>query len=60
MFPLAAAELGEAFGLERVLRHGFVLLVWTSETTRAVKRQSGEVAAHGHGLPCDFGGHSSK
>lgn len=36
MFPLAAAELGEEFRLERVLRHGSVPLVWTSETPRAV------------------------
>ena len=36
MFPLAAAELGEEFHLEKVLRHGSVPLVWTSETPRAV------------------------
>ena len=36
MFPLAAAELGGAFELEKVLRHGSVPLVWTSESPRAV------------------------
>ena len=36
MFPLVAAELGEAFDLERLLRYGSVPLVWTSETPRAI------------------------
>ena len=36
MFPLTAAELGADFDLERVLRHGSVPLVWTSDTPRAV------------------------
>ena len=36
MFPLTAAELGAEFDLERVLRHGSVPLVWTSDAPRAV------------------------
>lgn len=32
MFPLTAAELGPAFDLDKVLRHGSIPLVWTSET----------------------------
>ena len=36
MFPLAAAELGKEFDLEKVLRHGSVPLVWTSESPRTV------------------------
>ncbi len=36
MFPLTAAELGDAFDLERVLRHGSIPLVWTSADPRAV------------------------
>lgn len=36
MFPLTAAELGPAFDLERLLRHGSVPLVWTSDDPRAV------------------------
>ena len=36
MFPLTAAELGPAFDLDRVLRHGSVPLVWTSEAPRDV------------------------
>ena len=36
MFPLAAAELGPEFDLDRVLRHGSLPLVWTSATPRAV------------------------
>ena len=36
MFPLAAAELGSAFDLNRVLRYGSVPLVWTNEEPRAV------------------------
>ena len=36
MFPLAAAELGKEFDLEKVLRHGSVPLVWTSKSPRPV------------------------
>ena len=36
MFPLTAAELGPAFDLDKVLRHGYIPLVWTSETPRDV------------------------
>ena len=36
MFPLTAAELGPAFDLDKVLRHGSIPLVWTSETPRDV------------------------
>ena len=36
MFPLTAAELGAEFDLDRVLRHGSVPLVWTSDAPRAV------------------------
>ena len=36
MFPLAAVELGKEFDLEKVLRHGSVPLVWTSESPRTV------------------------
>ena len=36
MFPLTAAELGPAFDLDKVLRHGSIPLVWTSETPREV------------------------
>ena len=36
MFPLTASELGPAFDLDRVLRHGSIPLVWTSETPREV------------------------
>ena len=36
MFPLTAAELGADFDLDRVLRHGSIPLVWTSDTPRAV------------------------
>ena len=36
MFPLTAAELGPAFDLDRVLRHGSVPLVWASEAPRDV------------------------
>ena len=36
MFPLTAAELGPAFDLDRVLRHGSIPLVWTSEAPRDV------------------------
>ena len=36
MFPLTAAELGADFDLDRVLRHGSVPLVWTSEQPREV------------------------
>ena len=36
MFPLTAAELGAEFDLDRVLRHGSVPLVWTSDSPRAV------------------------
>ena len=36
MFPLTAAELGVEFDLHRVLRHGAVPLVWTSEAPRDV------------------------
>lgn len=36
MFPLTAAELGAEFDLDRVLRHGSVPLVWTSDDPRAV------------------------
>ena len=31
MFPLTAAELGSDFDLDRVLRHGSIPLVWTSD-----------------------------
>ncbi|MCY3842181.1 MAG: DUF4143 domain-containing protein [Acidobacteria bacterium] len=31
MFPLTAAELGADFDLDRVLRHGSIPLVWTSD-----------------------------
>ena len=36
MFPLTAAELGADFDLDRVLRHGSIPLVWTSDTPREV------------------------
>ena len=36
MFPLSPAELGAEFDLERVLRHGSLPLVWTSEEPAAV------------------------
>ena len=36
MFPLTAAELGPVFDLDKVLRHGSIPLVWTSETPRDV------------------------
>ena len=36
MFPFTAAELGPAFDLDRVLRHGSIPLVWTSEAPRDV------------------------
>ena len=36
MFPLTAAELGPAFDLDRVLRHGSIPLVWTSDAPRDV------------------------
>ena len=36
MFPLTAAELGPAFDLDRVLRHGSIPLVWTNEAPREV------------------------
>ena len=36
MFPLAAAELGKEFDLDKVLRHGSVPLVWTSESPRTI------------------------
>ena len=36
MFPLAPAELGAQFALERVLRHGALPLVWASEEPAAV------------------------
>ena len=36
MFPLAPAELGAQFDLERVLRHGALPLVWASEEPAAV------------------------
>ena len=36
MFPFTAAELGVEFDLHRVLRHGAVPLVWTSEAPRDV------------------------
>lgn len=36
MFPLAPAELGAEFDLERVLRHGSLPLVWASEEPAAV------------------------
>jgi len=35
MFPLAAAELGADFDLDRVLRYGALPLVWTSEEPAA-------------------------
>lgn len=35
MYPLAPAELGDAFDLERVLRTGSIPLVWGSEDPRA-------------------------
>lgn len=34
MLPLAPAELGDDFDLERVLRYGGIPLVWSSEDTR--------------------------
>ena len=36
MFPLTAAELGSDFDLDRVLRHGSIPLVWTSDAPRDV------------------------
>ena len=36
MFPLTAAELGEAFDLDRLLRYGSVPLVWASDAPREV------------------------
>ena len=36
MFPLTAAELGPAFDLDRVLRHGSLPLVWTNDAPREV------------------------
>ena len=36
MFPLTAAELGADFDLDRVLRHGSIPLVWTSDAPDAV------------------------
>ena len=36
MFPLTASELGPAFDLDKVLRHGSIPLVWTSATPRDV------------------------
>ena len=36
MYPLTAAELGPAFDLERILRHGSVPLVWASDDPRGV------------------------
>ena len=36
MFPLTAAELGSAFDLDLVLRHGSIPLVWTNEAPREV------------------------
>ena len=36
MFPLTASELGQAFDLNKVLRHGSIPLVWTSATPRDV------------------------
>lgn len=35
MFPLTAAELGADFDLDRVLCHGSIPLVWTSDTPGA-------------------------
>ncbi len=43
MYPLTAAELGEDFDLERVLRFGSLPLVWTSDAPRETLEAYGEL-----------------
>lgn len=43
MFPLAPAELGADFDLERVLRYGSIPLVWQSDDPRATLEAYGQL-----------------